>query len=129
MSPLARWATIFDSELVDREQGKGTRLTRLGERLLWVEQRTEASLFPQLENIASELNAEIGRARRPAPAPMVRVHASHGYAIELLPGLLHAQGEADLALKYVGSVEALASLARGTCELAGFHVPVGALGA
>lgn len=123
---LAKWATLFGSDLVAMEQGKGTRLTRLGERLLWVEQRTDASLYPQLENIASELNLEIRRARR-APVPMVRIHASHGYAIERLPGLLQGHPQADVALKYVGSVEALASLARGTCDLAGFHVPIGEL--
>lgn len=121
---LARWSEMLGSDLVVMEQGKGTRLTRLGERLLWVEQRTQASLFPQLENIASELNVEIRRARH-APPPIVRVHASHGYAIELLPRLMPPEAPADVALKYTGSVEALASLARGTCDLAGFHVPIG----
>ncbi len=125
---LSRWAAMLGSDLVVREQGKGTRLTRLGERLLWVEQRTQASLFPQLENIASELNVEIRRARR-APQPLVRVHASHGYAIERLPRLMPADAHADIALKYVGSVEALASLTRGTCEIAGFHVPIGDIAA
>ena len=125
---LAKWAAILGSDLVAMEQGKGTSLTRLGERLLWVEQRTQASLFPQLENIAAELNAEIRRSRS-AHASIVRVHASHGYAIERLPALLHAHAQAEIALRYVGSVEALASLARGTCDLAGFHVPIGALAA
>jgi hypothetical protein len=49
---------------VAMQRGKGAQLTPLGHTLLWAEKRTEASLFPQLENIASELNIEIGRALR-----------------------------------------------------------------
>jgi molybdate transport repressor ModE-like protein len=124
---LGKWNASFGSALVTMERGKGAKLTPLGLKLLWAEQRTEAGLFPQLENIASELTIEIRRARERA-APVLRVHASHGYAVEKLPALMRAHGHADIDLKYVGSVEALASLARGTCELAGFHVPLGDLG-
>src|SRR5450432_4627860 len=37
-------------------------------------------------------------------------------------------GHAEIDLKYVGSVEALAGLSRSTCDMAGFHVPLGDLG-
>src|SRR4051812_38312306 len=52
---LARWDASFGGPLVRMRRGKGASLTPLGSALLWAEQRTEASLFPQLENIASEL--------------------------------------------------------------------------
>lgn len=124
---LAKWNRIFGSELVVLERGRGARLSPLGEKLLWAEQRTEAGLFPHLENIATELNVAIRRARQRA-ATVLRIHASHGYAIEKLPGIVREHGSAEIDLKYIGSVEALASLRRGACDLAGFHVPLGELG-
>jgi molybdate transport repressor ModE-like protein len=124
---LLKWSTIFGSDLVAMQRGKGAELTALGEKLLWAEQRSEASLFPQLENIATELNVAIRKARQRA-IPVLRVQASHGYAIEKLPELMRQHANAEIELKYVGSVEALAALSRSACDLAGFHVPVGELG-
>jgi putative molybdopterin biosynthesis protein len=124
---LAKWTTIFGSELVAMQRGRGAQLTTLGEKLLWAEQRTEASLFPQLENIATELNVAIRKSRQRATT-VLRIHASHGYAVEKLPELMRRHGHAEIDLKYVGSVEALAALDRSACDLAGFHVPLGDLG-
>lgn len=121
---LRQWAEIFGSPLVTMQRGRGAALTVLGEKLLWAEQRTEAGLFPQLENIASEVNVAIRRAREQS-ATVIRIHASHGYAVEKLPPLMRAHGHAEVDLKYVASAEALASLQQGTCDLAGFHVPLG----
>jgi molybdate transport repressor ModE-like protein len=121
---LAKWSGIFGSELVAMERGRGAQLTSLGEKLLWAEQRTEASLFPQLENIATELNVAIRKSRQRA-ATVVRIQGSYGYAIEKLPELVRRHGHAEIDLKYVGSVEALAALSRSACDLAGFHVPLG----
>jgi putative molybdopterin biosynthesis protein len=123
---LAKWSDFFGSPLVTMTRGKGAYLSPLGEKLLWAEQRSDASLFPQLENIASELNLEINRHFRPAQE-LLRIHASHGYAIEKLPRVMRDLGHADVDLQYMGSVDALRSLARGACEFAGFHVPLGDL--
>jgi len=124
---LKHAAALFGSPLVQMERGRGARLTTLGEKLIWAEQRTDASLFPQLDNVASELNLEIVRARAEAPA-VLRLHASHGYAVEKLPELMARHGHATMDLQYMGSVDALASLCRGQCDLAGFHVPLGEIG-
>ncbi len=121
---LKHAAAFFGSPLVSMERGKGARLTTLGEKLLWAEQRSDSSLFPQLDNVASELNLEIGKARREAQA-VIRIHASHGYAVEKLPQLMSDHGHAAVDLQYMSSVDALASLCRQNCELAGFHVPLG----
>jgi molybdate transport repressor ModE-like protein len=75
---LGQWSKFFGGPLVALTRGKGAQLTLLGEKLLWAEQRTDASLFPQLENVASELNVEIGRAMK-ASQSIIRIHASHGY--------------------------------------------------
>jgi molybdate-binding protein len=125
---LLRDATaFFGSPLVHMERGKGARLTTLGDKLLWAEQRSDAGLFPQLDNVASELNLEISKARKQQQA-LIRIHASHGYAVEKVPQLMASHGHADVDLQYMGSVDALASLSRSNCELAGFHVPLGEIG-
>jgi len=121
---LGRWERFFGGPLVAKERGRGARLTPLGAKLLWAEQRSDANLFPQLENIASELNLEIGHALKDAQ-PVLHLHASHGYAVEKLPALMSRHGHATVDLQYMGSVAAVSSLARGGCDLAGFHVPFG----
>ncbi len=125
---LTEWSKFFGSPLVNMQRGKGAQLSALGGKLLWAEQRTEASLFPQLENIASELNLEIGRASSQIQPAVIRIHASHGYAVEKLPTLMRDHGDAEIDLQYMGSVAALKSLAEQHCDMAGFHVPLGELG-
>src|SRR5262245_46011411 len=78
---LEKWERFFGVPLVRKERGRGASLSPLGEKLLWAEQRSDANLFPQLENIASELNLEISRTLKSAQ-PLLRLHASHGYAVE-----------------------------------------------
>ncbi|MGE0386088.1 MAG: substrate-binding domain-containing protein [Gammaproteobacteria bacterium] len=120
-------AEIFGSPLVRMQRGKGARLTTLGEKLLWAEQRSDASLFAQLDTVAAELNLEIGKARKDAQS-ILRIHASHGYAVEKLPVLAAASGGPTVDLRYMGSIDALTSLNRAECELAGFHIPLGGIG-
>jgi molybdate-binding protein len=69
------------------------------------------------------LEVEIGRVLS-VGSELLRVHASHGFAIEKLLGNLVEDG-VSLERKYVGTQEALASLHDGHCDLAGFHVPEG----
>jgi putative molybdopterin biosynthesis protein len=124
---LKKAAQLFGSPLVAMERGKGAQLTPLGAKLLWAEQRSDASLFPQLENVASELNLEISKAARHSQA-VIRIHASHGYAVEKLPQLMREHGHADVDLQYMRSADAIASLASSNCDLAGFHVAIGDMG-
>jgi molybdate transport repressor ModE-like protein len=123
---LERWQRFFGAPLVRKQRGRGATLSVLGAKLLWADQRSDASLFTQLENIASELNLEIGHALRESRT-VLQLHASHGYAVEKLPPLMHRHGHATIDLQYMGSSAALASLARSGCDLAGFHVPEGEL--
>jgi molybdate transport repressor ModE-like protein len=125
---IGKWSDFFGSPLVNLEQGRGAHLTALGEKLLWAEARARARLAPQLENIASELNLEIKRALAQSN-PTLRIHASFGYAVAEIPEVVREDGRVALDLQYFAATEALASLARGGCDMAGFHVPEGALGA
>jgi len=125
---IGKWSDFFGSPLVNLEQGRGARLTALGEKLLWAEARARARLAPQLENIASELNLEIKRALAESN-PTLRIHASFGYAVAEIPEVVRQDGKVTLDLQYFAATDALDSLARGGCDMAGFHVPEGALGA
>ncbi|WP_370278459.1 substrate-binding domain-containing protein [Pontibacterium sp.] len=116
---LNTWAAFFGVPLVELQKGRGAQLTALGEKLIWAEQRVVARLEPQLESLASDLNMEIHRALE-GVSPLLRINASHGYAVALLPDF--AEG-IQLDLQYKSAEEALASLGRGTCDIAGFHLP------
>jgi molybdate transport repressor ModE-like protein len=123
---IEKWATFFGAPLVDREQGRGTRLTLLGEKLAWAGQRLQARLKPQLQNLAQELETEINEVL-PSPSKIVRVHASHGFAVSKLRELLSREPQIGVDLRYVTTQNSLASLAHGGCELAGLHLPQGEL--
>ncbi|OLO05792.1 MolR family transcriptional regulator [Salinicola socius] len=114
---LNRGATFFGMALVDMRKGYGTQLSPLGEKLLWSEQRVRARLGPQIDSMASELNHQLQQLLE-GTHPVLRLHASHGYAVALLPA---CPGELDL--RYCNPQEALNALGRGECDLASFHVP------
>lgn len=127
---IEKWAAFFEAPLVEREQGRGTRLTALGEKLVWAGQRLQARLRPQLQNLAQELETEMNEVR-PRRSGVVRIHASHGFAISKLRELLERDTQfgaaAAVDLRYVSNQNSLVSLARGACEIAGVHLPQGAL--
>jgi molybdate transport repressor ModE-like protein len=124
---IEKWAAFFGAPLVERHQGRGTRLTPLGEKLVWAGQRLQARLNPQLQNLAQELETEINEVLPQRPK-VVRIHASHGFAVSKLRELLSSlEPHFGIDLRYVSSQNSLASLARGACELAGVHLPLGEL--
>lgn len=124
---IEKWAAFFGTPLVERHQGRGTRLTPLGEKLVWAGRRLQARLKPQLQNLAQELESEINEVL-PRRASMIRIHASHGFAVSRLRELLSSlEPHIGVDLRYVSNQNSLASLARGTCELAGVHIPQGEL--
>ncbi|HSH49171.1 MAG TPA: substrate-binding domain-containing protein [Halomonas sp.] len=123
---LNKWAEFFGTPLVEMARGRGAWLSPLGEKLLWAEQRVSARLGPQLESLGSELNLAIAQTLE-GVRPVLRFHASHGYAVELLPDFLKRQ-EIRLDLQYCSPRDALLALNRGACELAGFHLARGEAG-
>lgn len=114
---------MFGGEILEKQPGRGTRLSALGRVLLRADERVRARLTPTLETLASELEAELRRELATERMP-VRLFASHGFAVETLVETLGA-AETAVELSYRNGMEALAALARRECDLAGFHVPVG----
>ncbi|MBS0444366.1 MAG: helix-turn-helix transcriptional regulator [Proteobacteria bacterium] len=114
---------VFGEPLVRMERGKGSQLTALGEKLVWADRRINARLSPVLDTLASELDAEIEKVLSPART-MLRIHANHGFAVETLRPWLERSG-VHSEFKYCGSIEAVAALNGGACDVAGFPVPIG----
>lgn len=125
---LREFSTQFGAELVLKARGQGTVLSPLAEKLIWADKRIIARLTPLLESVASELQQELASVLPDPSQKVLRITASHGFAIAALVAQLEKQG-LSVDVKYRGSTEAVAALARGECDLAGFHVPIGDLSA
>jgi molybdate-binding protein len=123
---IETWSTFFETPLVERKQGRGTSLTPLGDKLVWAGQRLEARLGPQLQNLSQELETEINQLLPHRPS-IIRVHASHGFAVSKLKELLSREANLGVDLRYVSNQSSLVSLAHDDCDLAGLHLPHGDL--
>ncbi len=114
---------LFGAPLVVSGRGRGSVLTELAHKLIWADRRIAARLSPLLESLASELERDLERSLEPSRGA-VRIDASHGFAVARLMELMHAAA-LPVELRYRNSLESVASLARGDCDLAGLHVPIG----
>jgi molybdate transport repressor ModE-like protein len=123
---IEKWSAFFQAPLVDRKQGRGTSLTAFGGKLVWAGQRLQARLGPQLQNLSQELETEINQFLPHGPS-IIRVHASHGFAVSKLRELLSREADLGVDLRYVSNQNSLASLAHDGCDLAGMHLPQGEL--
>jgi molybdate transport repressor ModE-like protein len=123
---IEKWSGFFRAPLVERKQGIGTSLTPFGEKIVWAGQRLQARLGPQLQNLAQELETEINQLLPPGPS-VIRVHASHGFAVSKLRELLLREEALGVDLRYVTNQNSLVSLAHDGCDLAGMHLPQGEL--
>src|ERR1700692_3774224 len=123
---VEQWSEFFGVPLVETHRGKGTVLTAFGEKLVWAGQRMQARLGPQLENLAQELATEIKPLLHQRPS-VIRVHASHGFAVSKLRELLDREPGIGVDLRYVSNQNSLVSLAQGACDLSGVHLPRGEL--
>jgi len=123
---IEQWSDFFGAPLVERQRGRGTTLTPFGEKLVWAGQRLEARLGPQLQNLAQELASEIKPFLHQQPS-VIRVHASHGFAISKLREMLDRLPTLGVDLRYVSNQNSLVSLAQNACDLSGVHLPRGPL--
>jgi molybdate transport repressor ModE-like protein len=123
---IEKWSAFFGTPLVERHQGRGTNLTPFGAKLVWAGQRLQARLGPQLQNLAQELETEVNQMLPHGPS-VIRVHASHGFGVSKLRELLIRETDIGVDLRYVTNQDSLVSLANDGCDLAGMHLPQGAL--
>ncbi len=121
---LRRAEQVFEASLLETHRRQGTRLTTFASHLLWAHRRTEARLAPTLQSLASELQESL-ESLHPGTQPRLRLHASHGFAVEGLVQQAAGHDAFSIELRYRTAAEALAALNRNECDLAGFQVPMG----
>ncbi len=114
--------SVFGTPLLEKNRGRGTTLTRFASTLLWADKRISARLSAILESLSSELEIELAKSVY-TYLQSLRLCASHGFAVSTLMENIIRQ-ELSVNLRYQNSMESLASLAQGDCEIAGFHLPV-----
>jgi molybdate transport repressor ModE-like protein len=124
---ITTWSERMGQPLVVKEQGRGTKLTALGERLLWIRERIKARLAPHLESAASEVEQQLNEILD-EPHPALCVYASHDLVLAELRDLLRAGPGPHLDVRFVGSLESVIALCKAQCEVAGFHIPEAPLG-
>lgn len=110
---------LFGAPLVDMQRGRRARLSPLGRKVLAADERVRATLGEHFERLRVDIPAMLADAL-PGSRPRLTLHASHDLALATLGTLC---GDAlDLELVFRGSDDCLAALARGECDVAGFHV-------
>jgi molybdate transport repressor ModE-like protein len=116
---LADGARLFGAPLVDMQRGRRARLSALGVRVLEADERVRGALGAHFERLRAEIPAFLADAL-PNARPRLTIHASHDLALAELGAL--CRGTLDLEVVIRGADDCLAALARGDCDVAGFHV-------
>lgn len=121
---LGKWERMFGKPLVKLSRGRGAELTEFGQKLLWAEQLVQARLAPELDSVGREIEQVLSRVIETS-ATRLAISASHDLALAQLRENLARGDGLKLDLRFVGSVDSLAALAKGQCSIAGFHFAEG----
>ena len=116
---LGAGARALGAPLVDMQRGKGARLTDYGRKLLEADAHVRTVLETQIERLRREVGEMLATAA-PGQQARLSLQASHDLALPLLARVCAPRLRLDIAFR--GADECLAALARGECDLAGFHV-------
>ena len=117
---LRRCEAAFGAPLVIMERGLGSRLAPLGEQILQIDSATRLALVKAQEPWQRRMNRLLEPLTAASPPQQLRIIASHDLAL----ADWFARPRAALAdIQWRGSEEALASLGRDECDIAGFHLP------
>jgi putative molybdopterin biosynthesis protein len=116
---LGQGARLFGAPLVQMQRGRRASLSQLGRRVLAADDRVREMLGQHFERLRTEIPAMFAGAL-PGTRPRLVLHASHDLALVELVAL--SKRSLDLELVIRGADDSLAALARGECDVAGFHV-------
>ena len=116
---LGDGARLFGAPLVDMQRGRRASLSVLGRRVLAADERVRARLGEHFERLRAEIPALLADAL-PGTLPHLKLYASHDLALAGLRAV--CARSLDLEVVVRGADDGLAALARGECDLAGFHV-------
>ena len=128
MSYRAAWGLLrrcrdeLGLDLVRMERGTGTRLTALGESLVEMDGAARLALGEVHASWEARMRALVTPALQAAQddSLALKLFASHDLA---LSDWIENGRQVPLKVSWHGTEDALAALARGECDLAGFHVP------
>lgn len=124
---LSKWEERLGRPLVVKQKGRGSTLAPPGELLLQANVQLNARFMPELENFALRFQREFEQSLNATQNPSVSIFASHGIAVGVLRDLIKQIDQHQLNLHYHGSIESLRALDHNKCDVAGFHIPIGAL--
>jgi molybdate transport repressor ModE-like protein len=116
---LGEASRLFGGPLVHMQRGRGARLTPLGRKVIEVDRHVRRELADHHERLRRQIPLLLSPAL-PAAGQHLALYASHDLALSALPSLCAPRLQLDIAFR--GSDDCLAALARGECQLAGFHV-------
>jgi putative molybdopterin biosynthesis protein len=125
---LGKTERVLGQRLVLMERGRGARVSAFGEKLIEADDAAVNVLDRELAHTLQTLNDEtVAPRQRPTEKPLL-IHASHDLALAELRDLLSTSKDTAVDLHFRGSLDCLASLARGECNVSGFHVPEASAG-
>lgn len=116
---LGEGARALGAPLVEMVRGRGARMTPMGRKVLEADALVRSALAAPLAQLSGDLSGLLGEAL-PRRRPRLAMRASHDLALTELARLCAEQVELEIEIR--GADESLAALARGQCDLAGFHV-------
>jgi len=122
---LKRWEAELDQPLIVWVKGQPAQLSEFGDKLLWAERQAQARLAPQIAALQADLERAFAMAFDPQ-AHVLMLFASHDDALARLREHAAAGARLHLDIRFCGSVDAIAALNEGRCEIAGFHATRGA---
>lgn len=125
---IAKWSEIIGHPLVVKQKGRGTHLTPFGDRLLSLKEQINARLMPHLERAMLEVEQQIGGILG-GQEPALSIHAGRDLALAAVRDYLRTHPGPKLDVRFINSPDSVKSLSMARCDVAGFHVPDGALGA
>ena len=115
---LKQLENLFGLTLVEKQRGKGSQLSELGQALLDITRENKPAFNEYLSSAENKVNKVLNLICS-ASQPL-RVIASDSEKLDQL-----RQQQTGIELDIDGSVQALSAYAEGKCELAGFHIKVG----
>lgn len=120
---LGKTEAVLGRPLIQKERGRGARLTPLAEKLLEADDAAFNVIAQELSGTLKALNSvAAGPGQVSSEKPLV-IYASHDLALAGLRDQLSETRNIAIDLHFRGSLECLSGLARGECDMAGFHLP------